>query len=316
METINSILLWLGDTARGAGEAIAEFFAGVFGWIAWALNPVMSPVLAFLNPICTKVGDVVFGLLGNFPPWFGITAISIVLGVVMLFAFRHTSNQAAIARAKDDIKANLLAMKLFKDELHVTFRSQRRILWALLRLQRYILVPVLILAFPMMLCIAQMAIRYQWRPVAPGERVVLKIHVAPDTVKTLAATLDAPGGVQNEIGPIAGKADIAWRLRGVERGRYTLSITVGGQRSVKEIVVGEPLSRVSAVRPGTNWIDQLLHPVESRIDNAASGVSSIEVDYPRGANSWIYGADSWLIYFFVVSMISALIFAPVFRVRF
>ena len=43
--------------------------------------------------------------------------------------FKYTSNQRAIKRARDDIKAHLLALKLFKENTRVIFRAQGRILW-------------------------------------------------------------------------------------------------------------------------------------------------------------------------------------------
>ena len=79
------------------------------------------------------------------------SVLSILTGVLALVAFRYASNQDGIGRAKDDIKANLLALKLFKDDLRVTVLSQLRIMWAIARLQRYVLTPVILLTLPMLL---------------------------------------------------------------------------------------------------------------------------------------------------------------------
>jgi hypothetical protein len=64
------------------------------------------------------------------------------------------------------------------------------------------------------------------------------------------------------------------------------------------------LMRVSTQRPGWDWSAILLNPAEQpfRPDDA---VRSIEMDYPERA-SWTSGTDSWMIYWFVVSMIAAL----------
>jgi hypothetical protein len=61
-------------------------------------------------------------------------------------------------------------------------------------------------------------------------------------------------------------------------------------------------------------VNQLLYPAESVIP-AEAGVRSIEIDYP-GVESYIYGADWWILYFFVVSMVAALALAPVFKVKY
>lgn len=315
MKAINWLLINGGEAALWLWAEIKAIFGAVFGAIDYVLNPILSPVLSFLNPIATWTGDLVFAALGAFHPWFGITVISVLLGVIMLIAFRYTSNQAGIARAKDDIKANLLAMKLFKEELHVTFQSQWRILKAIFRLQRYVLFPVLIMALPMMLCLAQMGIRYQWRPIAPGEQVLLKLHVDPAAIGMVKADFESHPGVDVELGPIGGKSDLVWRLRGRDPGRHILTLNANGERIHKEIVIDRPFMRVSELRPGHRWLDQLLHPVEQPLpkNSIAKGV---EILYPQGKPSWIYGPDHWVIYFFVVSMLTALVLAPVFRVRF
>ena len=89
---------------------------------------------------------------------------------------------------------------------------------------------------------------------------------------------------------------------------------VAGEAIEKELVVGEAFERVSAVRPSGRWTDQLFHPVERRLP-AGAPVRFIEIVYP-GVDSWIDGADYWVLYFFVVSMAVGLVFAPVLKVRF
>ncbi len=299
----------------------------LFGWIATGLEtilqPVMSPLLRILNPICTTMADVVYKLLDAFPPWFGLVLISAIAGVVMLVAFGYLSNQAGIARAKDDIKANLLALKLFKEDLRVALRAQVRIMWALLRLQRYMLVPILWMALPTMLLLSQMAMRYQWRPFVPGEPILLKVHCldrpgvhADSTEYARSATIEVPGGLSVEVGPIAGQFDTAWRLNANQPGRFQLTIKSSPEVGTKEIVIGRPLERVSPVRPAKDWIQQLLYPVEPVISADGSlPKHSVELAYPE-LKSRIYGSDYWVLTFFVVSMLSALLFKPVFKIRF
>ena len=55
-------------------------------------------------------------------------SIAAVTGVLLLVVFKYTSNQRAIKRVRDDINANLLALKLFKDSTAVSLRAQGRIL--------------------------------------------------------------------------------------------------------------------------------------------------------------------------------------------
>ena len=55
-------------------------------------------------------------------------AVSLLTALLMLFVFQLTSNQAGIRRAKDRIKAHLLELRLFKDNMRVTLWAQGGIL--------------------------------------------------------------------------------------------------------------------------------------------------------------------------------------------
>jgi hypothetical protein len=314
MEVVNRLLLSGGDALLALWGLIKACFSGGWAAVETVLNPVLSPLLAALNPVCTGIGDAVYAVLSPLPVWSGLTILSILTGIVMLIAFRYTSNQDAIGRAKDDIKANLLALKLYKDELSVTFRAQWRLLRAIVRLQRYVLVPVLIMLGPMLLGLAQMGIRYQWRPLRPGEGALVKMKLSERVVNAADVRLEPCAGLTVEVGPVPGGGEVAWRVRAAKAGRHTLRFHVGDHPIEKELVVGEQFQRVSALRVGADWVGQLLHPAERRL---ASGdpVESLEILYP-GADSVIYGANWWVLHFFVVSMLTALLLKPVFRVRF
>jgi len=314
MNTFNWLLLRAGEFTLAAWHAIKSVATSVWSVIDTALNPILSPLLALLNPLCTRAGDVVYSLLDPFPIWVGLTILSALAGVVMLIGFRYASNQKAIGRAKDDIKANLLALKLYKDDLRVTFGSQARILWGILRLQRYVLTPVVLLALPMLLTLAQMGVRHQWRPLRAGERTLLRVWSAHPADVAAAASIETSPGLIVEVGPIAGEGDVVWRVRGGDAGRHVLRIKIGDEMFEKEVVVGGGFQRVGAVRPGSHWTRQLLHPAEPVLESSRD-VSGIEVMYP-GRESWVYGSDYWIVAFFVISMAAALLLKPIFRVRF
>jgi len=315
MAFVNSVLIYGAEAILWVWEQISTFFGWLFGTLDALLNPILSPLLAFLNPICTWLGDVVYAVLSPFPVAAGLIAISALTGVLMLIAFRYTSSQKAFGKVNDDIKANLLALKLYKDELRVTFLSQARLLWAIVRLQRYVLTPVLLMALPMLLALAQMGIRYQWRPLRSGEQTLIKMQFAPGAGKSVEVSIEPHEGLVIEVGPVPGGELCVWRVRGGAPGRHTLKFHVVGETTIeKELVVGEGFERVSALRPSGRWTEQLFHPVERRLA-AQSRVRSIEILYPS-VDSWVRGADYWVATFFIVSMIVALIFAPVFKVRF
>lgn len=311
---INALLINVGEAALAVWDGLVSGITTVAGGINALLNPILSPLFALLNPVCTLIGDIAYAALSPFPVWVGLTVISAAVGVLMLIAFRYLSNQDAIVRAKDDIKANLLALKLFKDDLRVMCACQLRLLWAIARLQRYVLTPVLVLALPMLLGLAQMGVRYQWRPLQVGETTLLRLRLADNPGDAVDAALIRHPGITVEAGPVPGGGDVVWRVRATEPGRHSLSFAVGGAVIEKELVISDGFERVSARRTASVWTDQLLHPTERRIPTQAHA-QFIEILYPS-LGSWVHGANYWVLYFFVVSMVVALILKPFFGVKF
>jgi hypothetical protein len=314
MHALNWLLIHLGDAGQWLWDALQVVCATIWSGLTVVLNPVLSRVLAVLNPVCTVIADAAYAVLSPLPVWLGLTLISAVTGVIMLIAFRYSSNQKAIGRARDDITANLLALKLFKDELGVTFRSQGRILGALARLQWHMLRPVFIMLLPMLLLLGQMGVRYQWRPLHPGEQTLIRLRLAPDQSDVPEVTLEPSPGVVVEAGPVPGGGELVWRIRAGAPGRYRLRFNVAGTTLEKELVVGDSFQRVSAERLGSRWTSQILHPTERLLPHD-SPVAAIEIAY-SGVHSYVYGANWWILYFFVVSMVFALLLKPIFKVRF
>jgi len=310
---INRLILRGGDALAWLWDGVATLFAAVFTALDAVLNPVLSPVLGALNPVFTWLGDAIYLPLGLLPPWLGLILLSALAGAAMLPVFKRLSNQAAISRAKDDIEANLLALKLFKDEIGVVLATQGRLLWAILRLQRYVLAPVLVTLPVMLPVLAQMGIRYQWRPLRPGEVALVRARL-DESREAADVVLQAPEGVAVEAGPVPGGGEIVWRVRAVSSGRHALRFVAGDQTIEKELVTGEAVQRTSAVRPGREWTSQLLHPAERPLAPDAP-VHRIEISYPD-LDSWVYGTDLWIVTFIVVSLVVALVLRPVFKVRF
>ena len=307
------LLLWL----WGLMKAVV---AGLGTGLNAALNPVLSPVLAAINPVCVWLGDGVYALFGSSPPWLSLTVLSVLAGLIMLIAFRYTSNRTAIGKAKDQIKANLLALKLYNNELRVTFQTQWRLLLAVLRLQRYMITPVAVMLAPMMLGLAQMGLRHQWRPLHSGDQTLIRMRIDERVPLLGDAEIQANAGAVVEAGPVPGGGELVWRVRAGQPGRHTLKFILNGSSAEgthtieKEVVVGTGFQRVSAMRVAGDWVEQLMHPVEPRLPPAL-GVRSIEIAYPA-MSSRIYGSNWWLAYFFVISMLTAILLRPLFKVKF
>ena len=134
--------------------------------------------LSLVNAAANTVGSVVFAPIALVPGWLSITIISAILGVPLLIIFKYTSNQRALTRTINDIKASLLAVRLYRDNIAVTMKSEARLMRCSIELFVYSLIPVLIMSIPLSLILAQMGLWYQARPLQPGDApVVVKLKL-------------------------------------------------------------------------------------------------------------------------------------------
>ncbi|MFH0981589.1 MAG: hypothetical protein V2A79_08630 [Planctomycetota bacterium] len=273
--------------------------------------------MATLNRILTALFDALYVPLNVLPRWLSLTLLSGIVGLVALMVVKYLSNQAAIARIKDDIKADMLSIKLFKDDLRVMFRAQARLIWAALRMQYRMLPPLLVMFVPFVLMAAQMGMRYQWRPLRVGEEVLLTAVLPPDAEPAgFDLTIPEQNGftVYDRIRAVSGSS-VSWRLRPTAEGVHTITITNGRESFTKILAVGDAIDRVCPVRPGSRLWDRLLYPAEPPLA-AASAVQSVRLERYPERESWYAGSFWWLVWFVVVSVVFGLVFKPVLKVTF
>jgi hypothetical protein len=272
--------------------------------MAWINGPVNAAAGFLLSPI------------GHMPGWLSITIVSALTGVVLLFIFKHTSNQRAIGLTRDGITADMLALRLFKDDITVTFRSQAGLIKGSLKLLFYSIIPLLVMIVPVSILLAQLGLWYQLRPVAPGEEALVTVRLDASAGAPLPVIdIVSVPGAEVVTGPVRvlSKRELHWMIRAGESGYTRITFDVEGSKIDKELVIGDGLMRVSDRRPGWNVFEILMHPLEKPFE-PDSPIQSIGVEYPP-RKAGISGSGRWLIFFFVASLCFALIFKPVLKVR-
>ena len=271
------------------------------------MTGLLVQAIVWLNAAANLLGRILLAPIGVLPGWLSATIVAAVTGVLLLLVFKYTSNQRAIKRVRDDINANLLALKLFKDSAAVTLRAQGRMIAGGLQLMVLALVPMLVMAVPVLLLLGQLSLWYQSRPLRVGEDAVIRLKLNGERSASLPVVqLRPPAAAEVEVGPVSvrSKREILWRVKARQSGVHQLHFEVDGETSHKELVVGVGFERVSARRPSWQWWDILLNPAEQPFPPGYP-VRSIAIDYPE-RSSWTSGTDSWVIYWFAVSMIAAL----------
>ena len=91
----------------------------------------------------------------------------------MLLIFKKISNQDGIRQTKNRIKAHLLEMRLYKDDIWLSIRAMLLILLNNLKYLTLTFKPLLILMVPVIIILIHTGTRYAYRPVGVGEDVIL-----------------------------------------------------------------------------------------------------------------------------------------------
>lgn len=270
-----------------------------------------------IRKISIWLGDIAFGVLAPFSPVVALWIISAVTGVLMLLIWRYTSNQAAIADVRRKISAHLLSTRLFKDDLSVTFRAQRQIIWQAIRLLGHSVRPMLIMMVPFVLVMVQIGLRYEYRPAVHGQAVRVKATLKkPDAALAAGSVLRLPGGLRmdpHDPCRISALRTVDWRLTPEVPGIFLLNFGEGADVVSMPLLVGTGFHRVSRIRGGGFW-DRLLYSGEDGIPES-SAFESIEIFYPTRSTP-IFGCDvHWLISLLILSIVFALVFKPVLKVH-
>ena len=269
------------------------------------MNDVLAWTAVSLNAVANALGGVLLAPLGGLPGWLSLTIVSAISGILLLVVFKHVSNQVAIKRVRDQMSANLLALKLFKESALVSLRAQGCILIGAMHLFGLAVVPILVMALPVTLLFGQLALWYQARPLRVGEETIVTITLR-GTLDRPAASLRPNDAVEVLAGPVRvqSKHEVCWSIRARRPGAHVLSFNVDDREATKQIAIGDGLMKVSLLRPDWDWLAILANSAE-RPFRPASPVRSIEIAYSDRL-SWTSGTDSWIVYWFVVSMVVSL----------
>ena len=100
-------------------------------------------------------------------PWFGMIFVSLITAFLMLWVFKLTSNQAGIRKAKNAIKAHLLELRLFKDNMRISLKAQGRIVRANMSYIACNSKPMLVMILPLLLILAQLNL-WRFRKLGPS----------------------------------------------------------------------------------------------------------------------------------------------------
>jgi len=254
--------------------------------------------MQFINRAINAIFDAWLWPLQGLSATWQIIITALPVTVFALLVFRFASNQEGITNVKNKIKAYLLELWLYKDDLGILFRAQGQVFKYSVIYLRYALVPLLIMIVPLALVIVQLESLYAFRGLLPGESAILSVTVAEtQSLDELGAELTLPAGLVQETPPlrVAASRQVFWRIRGETPGRHAVNIQSGDREITKQVVVDEAGIRLAPViyREGDWRI--LGYPAEKPIA-AEAGVLAAELPYVRGRGEFAgLSSASWIL---------------------
>lgn len=278
----------------------------------------MISAVSFLNTVFTFLFGLVYWPLKWLGPFWSMVALSCLGGILMVWIFGKVSNQEAIKRTRDRLSSELIALRLFKDDLRVFFGIQCQVLAWTLKYLRHSLVPMLILMVPTMILLIQLNLHYGARPLRVGEQALVKVKLRDPGALGRGAdlSLQAPESLKIETQGVRVEEskEVSWRVRGVLPGRFELTVIDGKESVTKNMAVGGRFEGVSSMRTGEHWLTSLLYPGEAPIPSQST-IESIEIRYPELELSVLGRNVNWLILFLVLSLGFGYAFKGVLGVR-
>jgi hypothetical protein len=183
-----------------------------------------------------------------------LTAIAAVTGVILLLVWKRFSNQERMALAKRQMRARLYALRLYADDPVLVLRAQRQLLlWS----ARYVagsLRSTAVAIVPLLALFLQLDHVYGYRPLAPGESVMVTARFSRSAdVRTLAAVLEGRGVViETPAVRIPNESQVCWSVRTATASSGSVLLRVPGEAITQDVNCGHGLL---TARWGTPSID-------------------------------------------------------------
>jgi uncharacterized membrane protein (DUF106 family) len=242
-----------------------------------------------------------------------VIELSVVIGLLMVVVFGYTSDQKAIGIAKDQLKAHLLAVRLYRDQIPVVMGSYGKILRGTGRYLKLAFKPLLYVIIPITFLIVQTDRYLGSTPIATDTPFLLTVRLTqPPTAADAQgseATIDLPPEITLTAPPVhvASENEIIWRLVGSKAGEYNVKVAAGGQSADKAVFIGNGVRRISTIRLRGHFFDRIFSSAEPALPEN-SPIESMSINYPD-RNIEVAGyAINWIWLFFILSMVAGFVF--------
>jgi uncharacterized membrane protein (DUF106 family) len=248
-----------------------------------------------------------FNALSWAPPVVGLSVVAAATGVGILWVWSKTSDQPRMKRVKDSVWAALFELRVYVNEPHVTWRAQKALFTANFRYMSLALRPTLWMIAPMALLLVHLNSFYGRAPLPLNRDAIVTVGMSSTwDPHSPAPQVLAPPQVLVTSFPVRAPdaGEISWRIRPVSVVSGELAFLVDGKIVRKSIEAGSR-PRFIPGRSVNSALRSLWMPAERPI--ASNTVEWIEIRYPEAHLSVLGVQWNWLLWFFAVSIVTALL---------
>lgn len=271
--------------------------------------------MEILNRPLRAIFDALLAPFRGLDPMVGLTLVSLVVSIGLLWVFKRTSNQDKLADVKRKIHAGLFEIRLFNDDIRAILKAQGEILWHNLSYLRLSAVPLLWILPPLVLIVGQLQFHYTYGGLEIGKPVLLEATLEEDWESLAGGAvsaggrprleLDLPEGIEvDSVGvwsPVT--REMTWRVVAEQAGSFEIGLRLGDQEATKSVVADSRVLRRSPLRV-KGALNQLIYPAEPPLPEG-SPFEQISLTYPE-VEVGLAGYDAWwMIVFFIWTIVFA-----------
>lgn len=208
-----------------------------------------------INYAITKFFDIILYPFAFIAPFWGILFLSILMSFVVLYFYKWMSSPGLVKSAKNKIKADILAIRLYKDLWKVILVSFFKSLFHTVQYFGVNFLPLLVIIPILFPVFAQMDVRYGKQPFDPGDTFVIKASFT-ENPKGLLVELQENDHFKPVMNPVYINAlikdegddekkpirEVNWKVKTLKPGATTIGIKVNGKLYEKTLVIGGPAS--------------------------------------------------------------------------
>jgi hypothetical protein len=269
-----------------------------------------------LNLILTRGCDLLLLPFAKLPPFWGILFLSLLTSLFVLAVYRAISSPKRVKDTKNQIKANILAIRLYRDFWRTIVGSFFKSMFYTGKYFVLNLFPLLVVLPLMFLLFVQMDVRYGMRPFRSGESITVKASFA-GAIGEAEAVIAPSANFRAAMNPvyIDSLREVDWKLIAGRDGRTDIAVTVNGATASKSLVIGNGLSALSNRKLAVSSLEHFIYPAEKLLE-PRTPIRAISIQYPARSISFLGFQTHWLVYYLVLTMIIALALKNRFGVEF